>query len=292
MKTAFVLPECTLEKNEYLARKNYFLKSGKMLKKTLDLCELSLVTHLATTLITPLGNSPTTLVGSYDREFFFSVSSAHNPKWAKRQFGAVNTVENSACIAFVSKVMLDYFGSSHDLEEILSELENKGYRLWKFANNSRTLSTPKFEVDSIKKEFPADDPIQKCKTLEEIGQLYGEAVGIGGAACALDNIIHLLANQPLNTYNTRISDFKKIISNLKNGIPVPMRVENSVYHHDKSRVGGHYVVLFGLSNGNALVFDSNEDNVLKYISASQLFNAMVKNEELIAAWDFSPCAKG
>jgi len=292
MKTAFVLPECTLEKNEYLARKNYFLKSGKMLKQTLNLCKLSLVTHLATTSNTLPDDSTTPSFKSYDRKLSFPVSSAHNPEWAKRQFGAVNTVENSACIAFVSKFMLDYFGSSHDLEKILSELENKGYRLWKFANNSRTLSTPKFEVDSIKKEFPADDPIQKCKTLEEIGQLYGEAVGIGGAACALDNIIHLLANQPLNTYNTRIDDFKKIISNLENGIPVPMRVENSIYHHDKSRVGGHYVVLFALIEGTAYVFDSNEDNGIKYISVSQLFNAMVANEELIAAWDFSPCAKG
>lgn len=289
MKKTFVLPECTLEKEQYLARKDYFLESGKALKDSITSFNLGLTTCLATTLTSPFANI--TMVDSYDRKSSFSIPSAHAPSWANRQFGAVNTVENSACIAFVSKIMLEYFGFSYKLEDILSELETKGYRLWKFANNSRTLSTPNFDVDSIKKEFPSDDPIQDCKNVEEIKQLYGEPVGIGGAACALDNIIHYLAKQPSNTFNTRITDFKKIIENLKMGIPVPIRVENSIYHNDNSRKGGHYVVLFGLIEGKAYVLDTSVKNGIKTISAQRLFKAMLATEQLIAAWDFSPCVK-
>lgn len=288
--TTFELPECTLEKSKYLARKNYFLESGKDLKDSVESFNLGLPTFISTTVTFPFGSIA--MINSYDRKLTFPVQLAHTSKWSNRNFGAVNTVENSACVAFVSKLMLDYFGFVYELEDILLELESKGYRLWKLANNSRTLSTPNLSPNSIKEEFPSVDPIQTCTSLDEIYQLYGEPVGIGGSASAIDNIIHYIAKQPVTAFNTRITSIKKIINNLNHSIPVPMRVENSIYHNDAYRKGGHYIILFALIEGAAFCFDSNEYNGINILPAKRLFEAMVANEQLIAAWDFSPCVKG
>lgn len=216
---------------------------------------------------------------------------ASNPMWANQRFGVVNTVQNSACVAFIAQLILDRF-SSEDVffKDLLKEIEEKGYRIWKFSKNPKSLNLPDLNLKEIKKRFSADDPIQYCKSLKEVYQLYGQPVGIGGSMFLIDNIIRLLSNKP-TICETRIQTVNKIFLNLSHGIPVPLRVENSIYHKDLSKVEGHYVTLFGIDNGMAIVVDSSfEPSGVNILPAKQLFEAMLGNEKLICAWDLSSCS--
>lgn len=279
----FRLPKCDVPSLQYHERQDYNIKCGKALKASLNSYSLDNCSVIAT-------NFDCGVIESYDRTELIVVPYAGNPEWANRRFGAVNTVENSACIAFVAKMSLDYFGFNYSMESIISELEANGYRKWKFKYNRKTLSTPQLDAKSIREEFSEDDPIQSCQTLEEIYHLYGEPVGIGGAAVAIDNVINFIANKPYHSLSTRISSIDKVLENLKNGILVPVRVNNAVYHSDDSRAGGHYVVLFALSNGYAYVLDSSEPTGINILPAKQFLDAITANENLIAVWDLSSCA--
>jgi len=222
----------------------------------------------------------------------FYVPMASNPQWANRPFGAVNTVEKSACVAFIGKMILDFYGFDISMEELLVKIENKGYRMWKLEKKAKTLNIPFAEVSAIKKQFHEDDPIQKCNTLEDIYELYGEPIGIGGSMFVIDNIIESIAIKPVRLYNdTRIHSVHQLLWNLINGIPVPIRVQNSIYHDDPTRKEGHYVMLIGISCGNAIVLDSSYDfgNGINILPAKQLFKAMLWDNNLICAWNLSPC---
>lgn len=278
----FRLPKCDMPFKQYHERQDYNIECGKNFKTSLNFHSIDCCSVIAT-------NFNCGVIESYDRTELIRVPYAGNPEWATRQFGAVNTVENSACIAFVAKMVLDYFGFNYSMEDILSALESNGYRKWKLSRNKKTLSTPQLNAESIKAEFPEDDPIQSCETLEEIFHLYGEPVGIGGAAVAIDNVINYIAHKPYHSLSTRISSIDKVLENLKNGILVPVRVNNAIYNDDDSRVGGHYVVLFALLNGYAFVLDSSEPTGINILYAKQFFNAVTANENLIAVWDLSCC---
>ena len=279
----FRLPKCDMPFKQYHERQDYNIQCGKALKNSLNSSfYFSCCSAIATNFVHGI-------IDSYDRTELIEIPFAGDTKWANRPFGAVNTVQNSGCISFVLKTILDYFGYNESLENILSELETQGYRKWKLANNKKTLSTPYQEVRAIQNEFSNDDPIYHCETLEDIYELYGKPVGIGGAAIAIDNVINYIANRPFDTLDTRIYSAKKVLENLKHGLLVPARVSNSIYHNDDSRTGGHYVILFALIEGHAYVLDSNEPFGIKVLPTSQFFEAVTANESLIAVWDLSCC---
>ena len=222
----------------------------------------------------------------------FYVPMASDPQWANRPFGAVNTVQNSACVAFVAKMILDFYEFDISMEDLLSEIENKGYRMWKLAKKAKTLNLPYPEVKAIKNQFYADDPIQLCNTLESIYELYGEPVGIGGSMFVIDNIINIIATKPVRIYNdTRIHSVHQLLWNLINGIPVPIRVQNSIYHDDPSRTEEHYVMLIGISCENAILLDSSYSLAggINILPVTQLFKAMLWDDKLVCAWNLSPC---
>lgn len=118
---------------------------------------------------------------------------------------------------------------------------------------------------------------------------YGDSAKIDGSTLAIDYIINYIADQPDFLPNIRIVHFEKILENLKNGIIVPMRVEDSIYYNDSSRTGGHYVILFALIEGKALVIDSRVPSGVVYLSSHHLFESMLANENAICVWDLTPC---
>ena len=272
----FILPEFRVPYAEYRARQSKYEECGNKLKESLESYDFSTLDSISFIVKLPS-----------------EIPMASDSRWANRQFGAVNTVQNSACVAFVSKVILNFFGIDIPMEDLLTEIENKGYRLWRLADRKKkTLNMAYPNVEQIKKEFPEDDPIWQCKTLEEIYQLCGKPEGIGCSMFVIDNIINYIAKKPIDVYrDTRIQSIDKLLWNLEHGIVVPLRVQNSIYHDDPNRKEGHCVTLFGISHGKAIVVDTSFDgaNGINILPAEQLINAMLWNKGLICAWDLSSC---
>ena len=222
-----------------------------------------------------------------------SVCMASNPKWADRTFGAVNTVQKSACLCFVAKEILDhptyrdYYGTV-SMEEIFTEAENKGYRMWKLAHRTTTLNDSYPSLEYFKEVFKKDEDIQNCHTVEEVYQTAGMPVGIGGSMFFIDNLIANISNSQIQVgFHTRLHSIEEIIDNLKAGYPVPVRVNNAIYLNDPSKKEGHYVMLFGFEYGNAIIVDTSHDKssgVLK-IPVWRLFKAMTADDNLICAWN-------
>lgn len=220
----------------------------------------------------------------------FSIAG-EDPREKTTLFGAVNTVYASGCVVYVSdtiRTQYDSTGSNTSVLELAEEAANKGYRSWKFANYSKPYFTsPKVDVDEVKEQFKDIVPeVQDCETVEELESLLGKVTGIGGSMFLIDNIICMLSQKELTAVrDTRITTVEKVIENLKNGIMVPIRVNNSIYHNDPNRAGGHYVILAGIEKGEAVILDSAIG--INRIPAKRLFEAAVANEGLIAVWDLS-----
>lgn len=221
-----------------------------------------------------------------------SVPLKSNPKWHKRSFGAVNTVEQCGSMVFVSKLFLDEFGFRDiTMDSIIKEIVNKHYRLWKLENLDKVLVFPKASVEGIKSAFPNNERIQSCNSLDKIYSITGQPVGIGGSMYFMDNLICSICEQnniPITPYkDTRIREVDHIIDSLDSQCPVPLRVENSVYYDDPHYQGGHFVTLYGLDRGNAIVVDSNINSHagINKLPVSQLFDAMIANPDLVCAWD-------
>lgn len=267
------LPYYTVPAEEHRVRQNYHANSGKALRSSIEQYD-----HKKLYTLNHMVDLPD------------EVPMASNPKWANRTFGAVNTVERSACIAFVSKVICDHFGIKISMEELISEIETKGYRIWKLSKTQKSLCIPKVELGEIKKQFPSDHIIQECESMEEVYYTCGYPIGIGGSMYFIDNLITTLNGR---STETRIKSIEKILSNLEAGIPVPIRVENNVYYGENSqKTGGHYVTLYGIQQGLAFVVDSSakESCGIKVIKASTLLDAMVVNRDQVCAWDISSLA--
>lgn len=109
----------------------------------------------------------------------------------------------------------------------------------------------------------------------------------------IDNIIQLLSKQTLRIGNdTRIHSISELLDNLKDGIMVPVRVENSIYHDTPFRTGGHYVILVGFINKYALVVDTSSKDGINVVPAKRFVNSIVGNhDDLICAWNLRPCRK-
>ena len=216
-----------------------------------------------------------------------------NPKWRDRPFGAVSTVQKAGCLAFVSKVILDDFTTENiSMESIVEEIEKKHYRSWKLAKRSKTLNIPRATVEGIKAEFPADEEIQNCNTLDEIYSVAGEPVGIGGNMFFIDNLLYAISDEDSSIVpylGTRIFNVVELLDCLEFNCPVPFRVGNAIYRGDPNATGGHYATLFGFDNGEAVIVDSNIDQNggVYRIPIQQLFDAMTENPDLVCAWDTS-----
>lgn len=132
--------------------------------------------------------------------------------------------------------------------------------------------------------FGFDFAIQNI--LNEIYDLYDESVEM----YAIDDIINYIASLPLNSIGiTRIDNVNKLLSNIANGIIVPVRVNNAIYYNDDTLTGSHYVILLGFIEGDAYIIDSSVSGCLKTLSTSRLFESILVDENLICAWDLSPC---
>lgn len=268
------LNEFNMPPEQHQTRQNFHTLSARLLKKSIE--ERNLYDLF-----------------SASAEIPDAICMASNPKWSNRPFGAVNTVQNSACVCFVAKVILDTpvyqkrFGKV-SMEDIFSEAETKGYRLWKLANRSTTLSMATPSVREIKKAFPQDEEIQRCTTLEQIYTIAGNPVGIGGSMYFIDNIISQASNNKMSVgFDTRLRSVKEIVQNLEDGFYVPVRVENSIYHNDPTRKEGHYVTIVGLNGSTATVLDSSYDEHggVREIPIMRLFAAMTAKEGLVCAWN-------
>lgn len=270
------LPKFNVSPEQHKLRQNNHARSGKNLAKSIastslmDMCNINV--HV------PLPDA---------------ICMASNPKWANRIFGAVNTVEKSACICFVARLILEhpefknYFGDV-TMEEVLHEAESKGYRMWKLANRTTTLNAAYPSLEYFKEVFKKDEDIQNCRTVEEVYQTAGMPVGIGGSMFFIDNLIANISNSQLQVgFHTRLHSVEEIISNLQAGYPVPIRVNNAIYLNNLLKKEGHYVMLFGFEYGNAIIVDSSHDKdsgVLK-IPVWRLFQAMTADDNLICAWN-------
>lgn len=224
------------------------------------------------------------------------IPMARNPKWANKPFGAVNTVEKSGCIALTSRVICDFLelgsrGYDVSVQHIVDEIVNNGYRSWRFENFTKTLVLPRVTLKGIKEAFPEEERIQRVQNMRELLEVTGRPVGIGGSPFLVDNLVERFSTRPIRKYqDTRIYSVQQMLYNLKQGIIVPVRVNNSVYHNDVERKEGHYVTVFGIHNGNAIIIDSSASDTagVKVIPFQRLLMAMVEDESLICAWDLSP----
>ena len=224
-----------------------------------------------------------------------NVPMASNPKWANSLFGAVNTVQKSGCIALATKLLLDtsvyqkQLGNREvSVGEVISEVVTKGYRLWKLENRQKTLNFPIPTVENLHQAFPDDVEIQSCSTLEEIYQVAGTPIGIGGSMFFMDNAIASVSGQSIEiAKDTRIHCVEQIIDNLSQGYSVPVRVNNSIYHSNPCLTEGHYITLYGLENGYATIVDTSIDKHagIRIIPAMRFFNAMLGDDNLICAWN-------
>ena len=228
------------------------------------------------------------------QEEYFPLAS--NPVVKDIPFGPVGTLETSGCVVFVTAQLMkmyDFADGDVDINEWTKEVVEKGYRSWRFENFPKVSFTSK-EVDlgEVKKKLGMLEPkILKCESTEELFQLTGKPEGIGGSMFLIDNVIAQLSKGNISgdmtsiLGKTRISSVQDIISNLFNGYMVPMRVNNSIYHADQARTGGHYVILVGLYNGEAHVLDSLIG--FKRLPFRRLIEAALADESLIACWDLS-----
>lgn len=263
LKSFFLPPE------EHKLRGKCHLEAGKLLKKSVEEFDFSqsqgkIVADL------PLG-----------------VPLAIEPEAAQKIFGAVNTLQKSGCVVYVSyyimkrynKIPVDF--TVYDWTDIVAAA---GYRSWRFSNYpKKTFFSPKIDVEEVKTKFPELPP--SVSTVEEIKEILGKVEGIGGSAFLLDTVISQMAGNIVAVKDTRLNSVDGIINNLKKNVLVPIRVNNSVYHSDQNRIGGHYVTIYGLDDIYVNVFDSSIGKVM--LPFKKIMNAAIHDKDLIAAWDLS-----
>lgn len=210
-----------------------------------------------------------------------------NPRLASLPFGAVSTVSESGCIAFVTKYILNHFGIDLSMEEWISELCYKGYRQWKFQNLAKTLSSPRLDFNLIKEELSSDE-LANFKTIEELISFYGKPAGIDGSFYLIDSVIRGIANMILEDVeyaDCRIWYVEDILYNIQKNIFVPVRVGNSIYHDNFGRRGSNYIIILGFDSGEAIVYDSSIG--FHHLPIKRLFYAIAAgyDQDLVAAWD-------
>ena len=224
-------------------------------------------------------------------DFPNSIPFASNPKWKDMPFGPVGTIETAGCVVLTAKVILDYFGYSDiTIEDITRLCVSKGYRMWRFPQLSKSLNLEKISLDAIKKEFPYNSEVISCNTLSDLYDKFGKPMGIGGSVYFIDNLISVLSEEreKLNIgYDTRIRNINVLFDNLKNGIPVPMRVNNRIYLDNPHKKEGHYVTLIGINDGIATVIDTSKQHFYS-LPFERLMQSAITDPDLTCIWDLQP----
>lgn len=219
---------------------------------------------------------------------------ASDPIFSNIKFGAIGTLQSSGCVVFVSAYIIDQFlNRRFDICEWTDMVVEKGYRFWCFEKYPKvSFSSKNVDLSEAKKKLSGIAPeIQNCDNLEKLYEVVGQVKGIGGSMYLIDNVIFELSGgniyESMNVilHRTRLCSVSKIVENLISGFMVPIRVNNAIYHDDRTREGGHYVILIGIEDGEAYVLDSSIGFVK--LPFRRLMKAMVANDGLIAAWDTS-----
>ena len=226
-------------------------------------------------------------------------------RWANMPFGVVNTIGNAGSLIFcsdnllilcssltgmeVEKPSLSYGNNEAVVRELTRLAVQKGYRPWKYENLPNALFLPKIKLIAVKEALANCAEIQNCKSTKEFEKILGKPVGIGGHMFFIDELIALIGREPTSPYrSTRLESFWQIANNIKYEIPVPMRVNNSIFYGDYSRTGGSYVICVGFENGNAIVVDANSKRFLRTIPVVTLYHSIVADHGLTCVWDASP----
>lgn len=187
---------------------------------------------------------------------------AGSAKWCKEPFGAANDMEHSACIVFIAKHLLDYYGVEVDMIDLKNLVVKKGYRAWKFEKASKTFYAPEATLEEAFQVLPEEVDRKQIHTLKDTEKWIGKPVGIGGMHILLDNIIAEYACC-YRVRDTRLLFVNEAYKELKDGNMVPMRVDNAIYHGDATKREGHFVILVSIKDQMATVIDpSVGENVL------------------------------
>ncbi len=204
-------------------------------------------------------------------------------------FGAVSTLEKAGCLAFLSyHILLFSKVETLSIEDLTNIISTKGYRMWRFENNPKILNIPTLSLPDLKEIF--SEELSSCSSLDEVYEILGKPVGIGGSMFFIDNLIEYFSRSQTKKYQlTRLWNFDEILHNLSKGIPVPVRVNNSIYLNDPRKKEGHYVLLVGIDQGYAFIIDSNfnKTGCLTPCPIRDFLEAVIHNPGLIAAWNIS-----
>lgn len=197
------------------------------------------------------------ICGLYPYDVAFETN--HDPAYAVEPMGAVNTLKEAGCGVFCTAFLRRLYRPNEEFDTIewSREVASKGYRSWHFtgiAFKNTTFSSEHVDSVEVAKRFCM--PELEGLTRNELESKLGKIEGIGVSYFLVDNVIAALTGAEAVT-DTRVKDMIQLVSNLKLGIPVVMRVENSVYHLDKARTGGHYITLIGMCDGHFVVCDSS-----------------------------------
>ncbi len=267
------LPQLRVPPDEHQARSKAHLEAGKAFAESVRNYDFSRMDEFY--LLDPV-NTPTFVIAGVDE------------REATTLFGPVNTIEKSACVVYVAQAILDQYGKYISILDLAALVAEKGYRSWCFENHpEKHFSSSSVNLEEVQAVFRKELPVvDDCKTVQDLKALLGELYGIGGSMFLIDNVIAMLSHKILlPVKETRITTVDQVLANLKAGFMVPIRINNSIYHNDPKRTGGHYVILGGIIHQHAMVFDSS----LGYnrIPIKRFLEAAIADEGLIAVWDLS-----
>ena len=200
------------------------------------------------------------------------------------QFYPIENLDKIACACFTTYAILKKYSDSEiTFEEWVHEVVDKGYSIWRFSKYPEIVFCDTFiNPVQVKKKFKEKVELSGLENKEHLKAILGKVEGLVCSELLFDNLITTLENvKAIN--QARLTTVEQVIENLKNGFWVPMRVNNALYRGDMKNKEGHYVILTGISNGTASVWDSTEG--ICNLPFEILMKAAVKDSKLIGVWD-------
>lgn len=228
---------------------------------------------------------------SFGAELPDEVIFARNPKWKDLPFGAANTFEKASCGALAPKNALNIlavqaprhlravFDFHPSVFAFANSLFDKGYRSWQFPSLKGAITSPTVDLDAVKRRHPDNEEVKACKDEKDLIAKFGKPVGIGTSFFFIDNLIKLIScKQDIQIANeTRVHSIDQFFSELEKGYCLLVRVWNSTYRDNKTREGGHYVLVTGIEKGFAVIVDSDMEETLGIykIPVEQLVHSII-----------------
>ena len=200
------------------------------------------------------------------------------------QFYPIENLDKIVCACFTTYAILKKYSDSEiTFEEWVHEVVDKGYSMWRFSKYPGIVFCDTFiNPVQVKKKFKEKVELSGLESKEHLEAILGKVEGLVCSELLFDNLITTLGKvKDIN--QTRLTMVEQVIENLKNGFWVPMRVNNALYRGDMKNKEGHYVILTGISNGTASVWDSTEG--ICNLPFEILMKAAVKDSKLIGVWD-------